>query len=360
MTVNVRTRTIGLVLLSVVLAGAQITITPDEIPQTPGDTFTYKYTVTLSPVNVGTQGGPQVWDFDTASYVGNITACKLVDPAGTPLYPYYPLANIASLYAEGDSVQAYEYLSVSSTEYMDYGGGSVTPETTIFQVWDPPLLANPLPLNYGDQWQTDWAWCDTMDDLAISVHTWGHPVVDAWGTANTPAGSFDCLRVNSYDSTITMTWLNDTLINSDTFGLRVYRWQAENVAFLASATGAEDDTSLVFTESDCYRVLTDAAYGIAEQREVPGASSFQVSPNPFTGTTHLRFVTRQPGVGTVRIYDQAGNLVRALADGSRQVGLHSVVWNGTDAADNRVAPGVYFCTVSAGAAAGYRKLVLSD
>ena len=34
MTVNVRARLIGLVLLSVTLAGAQITITPDEIPQT--------------------------------------------------------------------------------------------------------------------------------------------------------------------------------------------------------------------------------------------------------------------------------------------------------------------------------------
>ena len=43
---NVRTRTIGLVLLSVALAGAQITITPGEIPQTPGDTFTWKYTIT--------------------------------------------------------------------------------------------------------------------------------------------------------------------------------------------------------------------------------------------------------------------------------------------------------------------------
>ncbi|MBM3314519.1 hypothetical protein FJY71_01570, partial [candidate division WOR-3 bacterium] len=56
---------------------AQIVITPDEVPQTPGDTFTYKYTTLLSPVNVGVQGGPQTWVFDTATFVGNFAACKL-------------------------------------------------------------------------------------------------------------------------------------------------------------------------------------------------------------------------------------------------------------------------------------------
>jgi len=80
MQVNVRTRLVGLVLLSIALAGAQTTITPDEVPQTPGDTYTYKSTIDTALVNVGTAGGPQVWEFDTLAFVGTICGGKLADP----------------------------------------------------------------------------------------------------------------------------------------------------------------------------------------------------------------------------------------------------------------------------------------
>jgi hypothetical protein len=358
---NVRTRTIGLVLLSVALAGAQITITPGEIPQTPGDTFTWKYTITTAPVNVGTQGGPQTWTFDTASYIGDIAACKLVDPAGTPFIQFFPEANITWLsLPEGSNDQSYAYLRASSSDYTEFGTAFASPETSTFQVWDPSMLVFPLPLNNGDQWQTDWGWCDTMEEMVISLHTWGRHMVDAWGTANLPFRSVPCLRVNGYDSTITMTWIGGVLINSDTFGIRVYAWYAENLGYVAVATGAENDTSLVFTESDCYRVMIDGTYGIAEQNEVSQASSLRILPNPFTKTAHVSFVTRRPEVGTVRIFDRAGNLIRVLTDGTRRTGRHSVVWDGRNAAGNRAMPGVYFCSVTADGAASSRKLVLSD
>ena len=45
---------------------------------------------------------------------------------------------------------------------------------------------------------------------------------------------------------------------------------------------------------------------------------------------------------------------------SPAAGRHSVTWDGRNAAGNRVAPGVYFCSVSADGATSARKLVLSD
>lgn len=359
MQVNVRTRLVGLVLLSIALAGAQITITPDEVPQTPGDTYTYKLTIDTALVNVGTAGGPQVWDFDTAAFVGTIGGGKLVDPTTTPLFQYFPMANIAAMSAATETVQAYEYLSVNATEYMEYGGGTVSPDTQIFQVWDPALLVHPLPLNYNDEWLTNWAWCDTMGEFVISMQTWGRAACDAWGTANLPCGSVPCLRMNSYDSTIATTWYQGQLVNCDTFGVRLFRWHGENMTYLARASGAEDDTSQNFTVTTCYSVLADFGSGIADRHEAAPVRALSVSPNPFTGSTRLNFTTLRPGAGTVRIYDQSGSLVRVLGPEQRAVGRHSVLWDGTDAAGNQVAPGVYCCTVTDGAAAGRCKLVLS-
>jgi len=90
----------------------------------------------------------------------------------------------------------------------------------------------------------------------------------------------------------------------------------------------------------------------AEARLYPGF------PNPFAGSTTLRFYlaeTRQVSVG---IYDATGRLVAMLVDSPQSAGVHEVWWDGMDANRRPVAPGVYFLEMHTGGSNQTQKAVL--
>ena len=73
-------------LLLCAVAGAQITITENDISTTIGDSVQFKVLVTGSTtVDVGSSGGPHVWTFDTAAFSGMVVVNELVDKAASPL-----------------------------------------------------------------------------------------------------------------------------------------------------------------------------------------------------------------------------------------------------------------------------------
>lgn len=70
----------------------------------------------------------------------------------------------------------------------------------------------------------------------------------------------------------------------------------------------------------------------------------QNHPNPFGETTAFRLSLVDRGQAIVKIHNMAGGLVRTLASTTFDRGMQEVVWDGTDDAGNRVAPGLYVCT----------------
>ena len=55
----------------------------------------------------------------------------------------------------------------------------------------------------------------------------------------------------------------------------------------------------------------------------------------------------QAGGVSLQVYDLRGRLVARLHDGHLARGLHRFVWNGTDAAGQRVSSGIYFVRLQA-------------
>jgi hypothetical protein len=85
----------------------------------------------------------------------------------------------------------------------------------------------------------------------------------------------------------------------------------------------------------------------------------QNTPNPFNPATTIRLVVPDGGARvTLRVYDVEGRLVRTLIDGHRRAGPDAVVWDGTDAAGNRAATGLYFYRLESTGFAQTRKMVL--
>jgi hypothetical protein len=88
-------------------------------------------------------------------------------------------------------------------------------------------------------------------------------------------------------------------------------------------------------------------YSVGVEEEEPhlgGRVSYlhPARPNPFHSRAALRFALAAPGHVSLTVYDVAGRLVKTLIDGAVGEGEHSLTWDGTDNAGNRLGGGVFW------------------
>ena len=103
-------------------------------------------------------------------------------------------------------------------------------------------------------------------------------------------------------------------------------------------------------ESAASNVVSLDADPTGVETEQPEAFAlFQSHPNPFRETVEIRFSMRQPAPVTLRIYDALGREVVGLSEAQwMPEGLHTLRWNGRDAAGRSVASGTYYYVLDAG------------
>jgi aminopeptidase N len=88
---------------------------------------------------------------------------------------------------------------------------------------------------------------------------------------------------------------------------------------------------------------------------------FPCRPNPFVGTTHLRYAVPGSGHSTrvsLCVYDLAGRLVRTLWEGSQSPGYHSLNWDGRTNDGKIAPPGSYFARLVVGDQSRTQKMIL--
>jgi len=73
----------------------------------------------------------------------------------------------------------------------------------------------------------------------------------------------------------------------------------------------------------------------------PSVAPLSVRPAPFTGSTRIGAVLKVAGEVTLSVHDVAGRRMRTLVDGWVAAGAHRWTWDGRDAADRTVPPGLY-------------------
>ncbi len=103
----------------------------------------------------------------------------------------------------------------------------------------------------------------------------------------------------------------------------------------------------------------DAAGKESSEPEFPeGFSLAQNYPNPFNPTTTISYRLPESRRVTLDIYNLTGQRVATLVDGVQSAGEHTIEWNSTDNAGNRVASGVYIYRLEAGDFIASKKMTL--
>jgi len=81
-------------------------------------------------------------------------------------------------------------------------------------------------------------------------------------------------------------------------------------------------------------------------------------PNPFNTSTTLRVALPRAGMLRLEVYDVLGQRIRTIADGKREAGFHTLVWDGRNETGNEVGSGVYLGRLEAGDFVAVRKMLL--
>jgi Ca-activated chloride channel family protein len=106
------------------------------------------------------------------------------------------------------------------------------------------------------------------------------------------------------------------------------------------------DLSLKFQILTEYTAFYSDPTGVHNEQSVPKEFVLYPNyPNPFNPATTLEFNIPQEGKVLVQIFDLSGRLVKTLVYAHFRTGRHTVQWDGTNTAGQRVASGVYLAQV---------------
>jgi DNA-binding beta-propeller fold protein YncE len=98
-----------------------------------------------------------------------------------------------------------------------------------------------------------------------------------------------------------------------------------------------------------YEIIALGLVGVGDKPGVSSSLSLSpAQPNPFRGSTLIRYTLPQKAEVVLKVYDIAGRQVRSIDEGQREAGAHSLRWDGRDDSGRLAAPGLYFYRLNVG------------
>ncbi len=342
---------------------AQITITSSDILKPIGYTFAQEQTeFGAHPVNLGTPGGPQTWNF-TSYNTPLLTESEVVDRTDTPFGNEFPSSNLVlRVNEEGEVGDAYQYMRVNPNLWSQLGFGVDMSESS-FVVHFNPVGEVGLPIVMGNQYLFELGWSDTIMGATTSYLDRSRMTVDAYGTMTIPMGSFDVLRVVSYDTSITTISIPPFEFSDTTTSIE-YLWLGQDPLYVVTVGSMEDETNPNFTTAAYVSVAAEPS-GIGDgggDVQVPRAFRLeQNTPNPFNPRTDITFTISEETVGRVElaVFTVRGQRVRTLVTGPKTPGTYTVSWDGRNDRGESLPSGLYLYRLTSGGESLMRKMVLA-
>lgn len=349
-------------LLTSISAAAQPSITGNDFLNLRGKSYTIveaDFFPGTTPVNVGSAGDNQTWDFSTLSVTGEVYTRSFVDPANTPFAGDFPGANLGtfSTVTEGEnSIGFYGYNFVDNSGLVELGYAFDYGDSTFAFVEPDPATIN-LPVTMNTSWidlERDTLSFDTSAIISIDSTL---NVVDAWGTLSLPWGSFPVLRLRSDDLYITNTYISGVLFGSDTTRSVSYEWVSPDHFVVLSIESAEGETDPNFTQAAYIQLVTAITTDIdesdANDESIPLTALY---PNPFSDKLSVEIDVAHRAVD-LAVFDVLGRRVRTLPAGTN--GRQQITWDGRTEDGSRAAAGIYLVRLQADNQVVTRQVVLT-
>jgi len=174
----------------------QIVIDSDDIPHNVGTQWT-KNSADSVTVDLGSTGGPQTWDFTSQPMGSENATLIIVEPSSTPYTDSFPGTNLVY---SSPSDTVYQYYNLNSDCIISLGMGCASGTTPFLWKYDP-LDSTPSPQSYGNSHKFHYGFTEEISaGNYLEYSHYGVREYDAYGTVNIPYGSFDCLRIRTYDT----------------------------------------------------------------------------------------------------------------------------------------------------------------
>ena len=304
------------------------------------------------PIDVGSAGENQVWDF-REQVIGDtvLAVSEFPDPSVIPGIDRHPGSNfIQHITSPSDSgFDLFNFFQITDQFYINRGDSSRVAfgnfDTTFVSIQNDTLTT--FPIAYGNNWLTTEV--DTNGfypiNANISIDTTQN-TVDAWGTVHLPMGDFKCLRLRQEVKIINQTIINGSVFSTNIDTYIQYNWISRDAFLVASAQSQNGETDFNFIDAQGFSrldSLRNIATGFTDTPQAP--SSFSLSqnyPNPFNPKTEIRYLLTRTGMVRLAVFSITGQRVRVLVHSRQPAGQYSVRWDGRDERNNALSSGIYF------------------
>lgn len=331
------------------LLPAQPVLQNDVFPET-GDIWIIARAAS-DGVTPGPAGADQNWNFSTLQTLYVDAAQTVIAAAGTPNAADFPLANLCFSSPGWGDEPLLDYYRVSPGQFYRLGSayyGQLEPFT------DPELLLQ-TPLAFGEAFADHFARHNYLPDNALQGVGDKTVVYDAYGTLQTPAGTFSqAMRLH------TTTYLRDTFwlfagyaVHTDT--VQTFQWrqagQPASLLTIENRRGVQTHyiqgmplNTTVKPEEKTVSFLSNPASDAGEAGgALPGIALEPPWPNPAVDVLRLQYSSAATGLRlSIRLVDAGGRVLRTQ-NLEAQAGLNTALLPVAD-----FPSGAYFLMLSDG------------
>ncbi|MCU7495885.1 MAG: T9SS type A sorting domain-containing protein [Ignavibacteria bacterium] len=347
---------------------SQITITKDDLARyyAKGHVITSYMHTTAVDVNIGKEGGGNLWDFSFLEPKLVSSTMTVQEPSSTPFLKDFPGANLAfyvtSFGEENDSeffypdVWLYNALGDNLVTLGNGGRGNVMGMDVVSLTYNKPsYIFMKLPAAYGQSWTQKYTDSTVSKMGGITSYTTGSSTVntsvDAYGTMKMPGGySVEAIRIKRDIE----GYLKSQYGQDSRRIVKEYVFQGKNGDMVnVSASDLTPPPGGILRTGD---IVWTQSKATDVDEKIPLANEFSLSrnyPNPFNPETILEYSLPEEAFVDIKVYDALGKEVSRLVSKTEKPGFYKVSFNGS-----ALSSGVYILLMKAGDFSAIRKMTL--
>lgn len=98
---------------------------------------------------------------------------------------------------------------------------------------------------------------------------------------------------------------------------------------------------------------------VNDPNELNNFAVFQNYPNPFQNSTTVEFIIPSKSHVSLAMFDKYGRKVKTLVNYSSNKGRYRVIWDGRDATNTMVSPGIYYFEIASDRHLGVHRMLMT-